>query len=102
MRMPRGFIPAYFLLIVATFGVAILLAQPPAAFRLEEATIAQIESALGERALSCRSLVEQYLARIEAYDKRGPALNAIVLTNAEALKQADDLDRRLQQSGPAG
>jgi len=102
MRMPQVFIPAFFVLMVATLGVAIPLAQTPAPFRLQEATIAQIESALGRRSLSCRSLVEQYLARIEAYDKRGPALNAIVLTNADALKQADDLDRRLRQSGPAG
>ena len=102
MRMPQVFIPAFFVLMVATLGVAIPLAQPPAPFRLQEATIAQIESALGRRSLSCRSLVEQYLARIEAYDKRGPAFNAIVLTNADALRQADDLDRRLQQSGPAG
>jgi Asp-tRNA(Asn)/Glu-tRNA(Gln) amidotransferase A subunit family amidase len=99
--MPRVFTPVFFVLTVATLGVAIPLAQPPAPFRLEEATIAQIESALG-RALTCRSLVERYLARIEAYDKRGPALNAIVLTNTDALKRADELDRRLQQSGPAG
>src|SRR4029077_12901795 len=102
MRMPQVFIPAPFVLMVATLGVAIPLAQPPAPFHLEEATIAQIESALGRRALTCRSLVERYLARIAAYDKRGPALNAIVLTNTDALKEADDLDRRLRQSGPAG
>src|SRR5439155_3076521 len=40
--------------------------------------------------------------RLDAYDKKGPALNAIVLTNPDALKMADDLDRRLAQAGPVG
>jgi Asp-tRNA(Asn)/Glu-tRNA(Gln) amidotransferase A subunit family amidase len=79
-----------------------MFAQTPAAFRLEEATIAQIETALRARSLTCRSLVERYLARIDAYDKRGPALNAIVMTNAGALKIADELDRRLRDGGSVG
>jgi len=52
--------------------------------------------------LTCRSLVEQYLRRIDTYDKNGPSINAIIMTNPEALKQADDLDRRFAQSGPVG
>ena len=52
--------------------------------------------------LTCRSLVEQYLRRIDAFDKNGPAINAIVVTNAEALKQAEAMDQRYQQSGPVG
>jgi len=47
-----------------------------APFRIEEATIAQVQAAIGARRLTCRALVQQYLARIEAYDKRGPAINA--------------------------
>src|SRR5207249_5255558 len=38
----------------------------------------------------------------DAYDKKGPALNAIVTINADALKAADDLDRRYRQSSPIG
>jgi amidase len=71
-------------------------------FTLEETTVAQIETALRARTLTCRSLVEQYLKRIDAYDKKGPALNAIVLANPDALKTADDLDRRLAQAGTVG
>ncbi len=82
--------------------VATLAAQTPAPFRLEETTIQQIHTAFRGGSLTCRSLVEQYLARIDAYDKRGPALNAIVMTNPDALKTADDLDRRFRQSGPVG
>jgi Asp-tRNA(Asn)/Glu-tRNA(Gln) amidotransferase A subunit family amidase len=71
-------------------------------FVLDEATIAQIEAAFQSGSLSCRSLVEQYLARIERSDKKGAALNAIVMVNPDALKTADDLDRRFRQSGPVG
>ena len=61
-------------------------AQTPAPFRVEEATIAQIHDALKAGRLTCRGLVEQYLRRIDAYDKNGPAINAIVMTNPEALE----------------
>ena len=52
--------------------------------------------------LTCHSLVQQYLRRIEAYDKRGPAINAIVVINSSALAEADDLDRRFKATGPVG
>ena len=71
-------------------------------FVLEEATIAQIQAALRARQVTCRALVDSYLKRIEAYDKQGPALNAIVVVNQNAGREADELDRRLAQTGPAG
>jgi amidase len=90
--------------VIAALGllVAPIAAQPPSSFRIEETTIAQIQSAFRDGSLTCRSLVEQYLARIEAHDKTGAALNAIVMTNPDALKAADDLDRRFRLSGPVG
>jgi amidase len=86
----------------AGLTVAALSAQAPPPFHLEETTIAQIQAAFRDRSLTCRSLVEQYLARIDAYDKKSAGLNAIVMTNPDALKTADDLDRRFLQSGPVG
>jgi amidase len=88
-------------------GLAILVfvassAQSPPAFRLEETTIAQIHAAFRDGTLTCRALVEQYLKRIDAYDRNGPALNGIVMINPEALRTADDLDRRFRETGPAG
>jgi Asp-tRNA(Asn)/Glu-tRNA(Gln) amidotransferase A subunit family amidase len=78
------------------------VAQAPPPFEVHEATIAQIHAAMKAGRLTCRSLVEQYLRRIDAFDKNGPAINAIVVTNAEALKQAEAMDQRYQQSGPVG
>lgn len=56
-----------------------------------------MHAALKAGRVTCRALVEQYLRRIDAYDKNGPGINAIVLTNPKALEQADDLDRRAAQ-----
>ena len=68
--------------------------QSRPAFRFEEATISQVHAALRQRSTTCHAIVAGYLARIERFDKRGPALNAIVLTNPNALAIADSLDRR--------
>ena len=74
----------------------------PVPFRIEEATIRQIHDAMRTGQLTCRTLVDAYLHRIEAYDKNGPALNAIVVINPDAQKQADALDRRFAQGGLTG
>ncbi len=71
-------------------------------FRSEEATIADIHAALKAKTLTCRALVPMYLDRIEAYDRKGPALNAIVVTNPDAVKVAGALDTKFAQSGPVG
>src|SRR5262245_22844601 len=86
----------------ALLAFVVIATQLVPRFQLEEATIAQIESAMRAKTLTCRALVEQYLARIDAYDKKGAGLNAIVLVNPDALEIADDLDRRAAQSGPVG
>ncbi|HUF47764.1 MAG TPA: amidase family protein [Vicinamibacterales bacterium] len=52
--------------------------------------------------LSCRQLVDAYLARIEQYDKAGPALNAIVVVSPTVQAEADAMDRRFTAEGPTG
>src|SRR6266478_10120257 len=86
----------------------LLLAVMPAeagAFRLiwtQEATIADILAAFKARELTCRQLVQMYLDRIAAYDRKGPVLNAIVMVNPNALATADALDAKFAQSGLGG
>jgi hypothetical protein len=58
--------------------------QPSRPFRVEEATISEIHAAMRAKRLTCRQLVSKYLARIEAYDKKGPAINALVTVNPQA------------------
>jgi amidase len=68
-------------------------------FRLEEATIDDIHSAFRSGEITCRKLVELYLARIEDYDKSGPELNSILTLNPKALEEAEELDRSFEQNG---
>jgi amidase len=82
-----------------------LRAVPPqrgSGFQLEETTIAQIHAAMKAGRLTCTALLDQYLRRIEAYDKQGPSLNAITVINPEAKALALELDRRYKASGPVG
>src|SRR5204862_8073339 len=71
-------------------------------FRVEETSIASIHSAFRSGKLTCRELTTQYLARIDAYDKKGPAINAIVVVNPDALRTADSLDARFKREGLVG
>jgi len=68
--------------------------QASASFSFTEATIAEVHGAIRRRTMTCRAIVAAYLDRIDRYDKRGPAINAIVVTNPNALAIADSLDRR--------
>lgn len=72
------------------------------AFTLSETTVAGIQSALSAGEISCTGLTQLYLNRIAAYDNQGPALNAIIATNPNALAIAADLDATYAQSGPVG
>jgi amidase len=63
---------------------------PP--FELEEATVADLQTRLASGQDTARSLVEKYLARIEAIDKGGPALRSVLEVNPDALAIAEALD----------
>jgi amidase len=62
------------------------------AFALHEATIASLQDGMTSGRLTARSIAEQYLARIEALNRQGPELRAIIETNPDALQIADQLD----------
>lgn len=71
-------------------------------FAVDTASIPTIHAALQSKRLSCRALVARYLARIDSLDKQGPAINAIVLKNPEALRVADSLDAVMRAGRPVG
>src|SRR5687768_14567837 len=95
MRLPAKLLSA---LLLATVP---LVAQAQR-FAVEEATISEIHAAMAAGRITCRELVGQYLARIAAYDKSGPAINAIVVVHPKALDVADSLDRRFRSTGRVG
>lgn len=64
-----------------------------APLNLETATVTQLEAAMADGALTSETLVRAYLARIAAYDKQGPTINAVIALNPKALREARRLDR---------
>ena len=76
-------------------------AEPPS-FELNEVTISQLQQGLQAGAYTARSLTEKYLARIDAVDKSGPAINSVIEVNPDALAVADALDKERQEKGPRG
>jgi len=69
-------------------------------FDLETATIADINKAFSAGGLTSEKLVGLYLARIEAYNKKGPKVNAIITLNTRALEEAKTLDAERKTKGP--
>ncbi len=67
---------------------------------LSSATIEDLNAAFDAGTLTSERLIELYLARIEAYDQRGPALNAVLHLNAGALAAARALDAERRATGP--
>jgi amidase len=87
MRWLRVVVP------LAALAAAALSAQaPPALFALSETTIADLQRRMESGQDTSRSLVEQYLARIEAVDRRGPNLRSVLEINPDARAIADGLD----------
>ena len=66
-------------------------------FQLMEASISDIHRAMQSGKLTCRSLVQQYLDRINAYDQQGPAINAMLYVNPKALEQAEAMDKAFKR-----
>ena len=64
-----------------------------ALFDVHEQSILDLQAAQTSGRVTSRGLVDAYLARIQAYDRAGPRLNAIVTINPRAREEADALDR---------
>jgi len=86
---------------LAVVFVGLLPAPAAAQVAVEDATIASVTQAFASGALTCRQLVEGYLARIAAYDGQGPALHALITVNPQALATAEAMDTAYRMSRSA-
>ncbi|MGY8704392.1 amidase family protein [Bradyrhizobium sp. 18BD] len=60
--------------------------------KLEDASMSDIVDALASGHVTATALTKAYLARIEAFDRNGPALNSVRALNPDALEIARKLD----------
>lgn len=91
----RWLMPVAILLVSACATVA-----PP--LDLTERDVTSLQAAMQRGELTSRQLVQYYMARIEAVDRDGPALNAIIEVNPDAPEIAEALDAERAASGPRG
>ncbi len=61
-------------------------------FPLLEATVDQLQQKIKSGEYTSRAITELYLKRIAAIDKSGPAINAVIEINPDALSIADSMD----------
>src|SRR6478672_9553849 len=91
--------------ILAAAVVAQAQSPPPRdqpAVPLEETTVVQLQEWMRAGRYTSRQLTDAYLDRIDAIDRRGPTLRAIIEINPDARRDADALDRERRDKGARG
>ncbi len=91
--MPR-FLIALFFVLTASLRAA--------TFTLTDASVADLQAAMTAGAVTSEKLTSLFLARIDAYEKSGPKLHAIITLNPKALEEARALDEERKAKGPRG
>jgi len=67
-----------------------------------EMTIRELQTAMERGETTSQELVRQYLERIDAFDRRGPKLNAIIYINPRAIEEAEALDHERERNQARG
>ncbi len=62
-------------------------------FELSEVTVAELQQRMQSKQLTSKAITQMYLKRIQAVDKSGPKLNAVIELNNDALSIAEAMDR---------
>lgn len=76
--------------------------QSDGSFELSELTVDDLGSGLKSGRWSVRGLVERYLERIDALDRRGPHLGAVIELNPNVRAIAESLDSELRAGKSRG
>ncbi len=85
---------------IAMLLIALAPVSTRRAIDLENATIADFNAAFNAGTLTSEKLTALFLARINAYDRRGPSLRAMIAVNPKALDTARALDAERKSKGP--
>ena len=75
------------------------MATRAASFRIEKTSIAALHAGYVSGRATAVSVCQAHLDRIAAYDRKGPALGAIIINNPDALADAASLDAGLASTG---
>jgi len=80
--------------LLPALGAAYAAASPTVpGFELDGISISELQDGMKSSKYTSRAITEKYLARIEAIDKQGPAINSVIEINPDALALADAMDK---------
>ena len=88
------------LALVTTLVVASTTVYTSKTIDLDAVTVADLNKAFDAGTLTAEKLVQLCLARIQAYDRQGPSLHAIITVNPKAVETARALDAERKSKGP--
>ncbi len=104
MHMKTAILPRMIRLLYAALGMAAVshAVHAQANFDITEASVADVQQAIESGSVTATEIVELALARVDAFDKQGPAINAMIVINPRARERAAELDRRFTTEGLTG
>ncbi len=73
--------------------VGAVFAARAATLDVTSASITEVQAAFATGKLTSEKLTNAYLARIKAFDDQGPSINAVIMVNPNAVREARALDR---------
>lgn len=83
-------------------GSGVAAAPSVTPFELDEVTVRSLQEGMKSGQFTAHSITQKYLDRIAEIDKQGPAINAVIEINPDALSIADSLDEEGKGKGPRG
>ncbi len=87
------------LLVALVIATPVSTARAQRAVDLDAATILDINAAFDAGTLTAEQLVQRFLNRIAAYDRKGPSIHAVMVLNPKALETARALDVERKAKG---
>jgi len=87
-------------IVVALLVVTLAPTRAAKTIAFDALTIPEINQAFDTGALTSETLVQLCLARIDAYDRQGPSLHAVLTINPKARETARALDAERKTKGP--
>jgi len=91
---------SFLIMAVAWDGAA--LAQPSAPYQVAEKDIPTLQADMAAGRVTSAELVRAYIARIDALDRGGPQLRAVIAVNPNAIADAAALDGERKTKGARG
>src|SRR5215210_3153988 len=91
-----------FLPLAATLVIVSSLGAQSPAIDVYEASVTDLQAAMKAGRTTSVALVDAYLARIAAYDRKGPAINAMVRLSPNARGDARRMDDERRQGRVRG